>query len=91
MMLEIIHRKFGNKNFLIFGELCIQVLTPVFENYFFPLVPGTYGPLARDVDSLVLAMRALWDGSMNELDPLSPPVKFQNEVIKQIKTFCATL
>ena len=44
-------------------------------------VSPTWAPLARDVDSLVLAMKALWDGSMTEFDPLSPPVKFQTDVI----------
>lgn len=46
------------------------------------VVPVTWGPLARDVDSLVLAMRALWDGKMHALDPLSPSLTFQNEVRK---------
>ena len=40
--------------------------------------------MARDVESLVLAMKALWDGTMNELDPLLPPVKWQNEVCLNI-------
>jgi len=49
------------------------------------VIPATWGPMARDVDSLVLAMRALWDGSMTHFDPLSPPVKFQNELFEDKK------
>ena len=53
----------------------------LYSNFFPFTVPPTWGPMARDVDSLVLAMRALWDGSMSEFDPLIPPVQFQNEVM----------
>jgi len=50
-----------------------------------PAILPTWGPMARDVDSLVLAMKALWDGSMNDLDALIPPVKFQNELYEDTK------
>ena len=43
-------------------------------------VLGTFGPMAYEVDSLVLAMRVLWDGFMFDLDRLIPPLKFDMEV-----------
>jgi len=48
-------------------------------------VPATWGPLARDVDTVVLAMQAIWDGSMHEFDALSPPLKFQKEMYQEKK------
>ena len=38
------------------------------------------GPMSRDVDGLVQAMRALWDGYMFDLDPSVVPIKFNEEV-----------
>ncbi|XP_054427611.1 vitamin D3 hydroxylase-associated protein-like [Pteronotus mesoamericanus] len=38
------------------------------------------GPLARDVDSLVLCMRALLSKNMHQLDPTVPPMPFREEV-----------
>ncbi len=45
----------------------------------FHKVEGTFGPMAPDMDSIVLAMRALWDGTMHELDPCTTPLKFNEE------------
>ncbi|KAM4045150.1 vitamin D3 hydroxylase-associated protein-like [Anomaloglossus baeobatrachus] len=46
-------------------------------------VPLCIGPMARDVDSLVLSMRALWCDELFQLDSSVPPIHF-NE-----KTFCS--
>ncbi len=45
-------------------------------------VKGTFGPLARDPDSIVSAMKALWDGSMHDQDPSVPPMLFHNDTFK---------
>ena len=45
---------------------------------------GTLGPMARDPDTIVTAMRALWDGSMFDLDPSVVPITF-NEDLYQAK------
>ena len=44
-------------------------------------VTATVGPMARDVDTIVMAMRALCCDKMFELDPHVIPVKFRDEVI----------
>ncbi|XP_069498376.1 vitamin D3 hydroxylase-associated protein-like [Ambystoma mexicanum] len=43
-------------------------------------VKAVFGPLARDVDSLVLCMRALLCDTMFRLDPTVPPIPFNEEV-----------
>ncbi|XP_034978372.2 vitamin D3 hydroxylase-associated protein [Zootoca vivipara] len=43
-------------------------------------VPGTVGPMARDVESLALCMKALLCDDMFQLDPFVPPVFFNEEV-----------
>uniref|UniRef100_A0ACB8F4E2 Uncharacterized protein n=1 Tax=Sphaerodactylus townsendi TaxID=933632 RepID=A0ACB8F4E2_9SAUR len=43
-------------------------------------VTTSVGPLARDVDSLVLCMKALLCDYMFQLDPLVPPMPFNEEV-----------
>ncbi|XP_019356913.1 PREDICTED: vitamin D3 hydroxylase-associated protein-like [Gavialis gangeticus] len=47
-------------------------------------VTGAIGPMARDVDSLALCMRALLGDALFQLDPTVPPIPF-NE-----KLFCAS-
>ncbi|KGL84829.1 Vitamin D3 hydroxylase-associated protein, partial [Tinamus guttatus] len=43
-------------------------------------VPGALGPMARDVDSLALCMKALLCKEMFQLDPTVPPIPFNEEV-----------
>ncbi|NWH20434.1 VDHAP protein, partial [Grus americana] len=43
-------------------------------------VTGTLGPMARDVDSLALCMKALLCEEMFRLDPTVPPLPFDEEV-----------
>ncbi|XP_009074058.1 PREDICTED: vitamin D3 hydroxylase-associated protein-like [Acanthisitta chloris] len=43
-------------------------------------VPGALGPMARDVDSLALCMKALLCEEMFQLDPTVPPIPFNEEV-----------
>ncbi|KAL5007167.1 hypothetical protein ScPMuIL_015973 [Solemya velum] len=44
------------------------------------LVPGATGPLSRDVDGLVLAMKSLLVSHMFELDRSVPPIPFRPEI-----------
>ena len=45
-------------------------------------VPVSYGPLARDVDSLAIALTALTvDSTLYEVAPALPPVPFRSEVM----------
>ncbi|NWY09286.1 VDHAP protein, partial [Aphelocoma coerulescens] len=43
-------------------------------------VTGMLGPMARDVDSLALCMKALLCQQMFQLDPTVPPIPFDEEV-----------
>ncbi|NXJ34989.1 VDHAP protein, partial [Ciconia maguari] len=43
-------------------------------------VTGSLGPMARDVDSLALCMKALLCEEMFRLDPTVPPIPFDEEV-----------
>ncbi|XP_051481663.1 vitamin D3 hydroxylase-associated protein-like [Apus apus] len=43
-------------------------------------VPCVLGPMARDVDSLALCMKALLCQEMFQLDPTVPPIPFNDEV-----------
>lgn len=43
------------------------------------------GPLARDVDSLALCMKALLCDDMFHLDPTVPPIPFKDEVYSNTK------
>lgn len=45
-----------------------------------PTVQVSVGPMARDVESLALCMRALLCEDMFRLDPTVPPVPFNEEV-----------
>lgn len=42
------------------------------------------GPMARDVDSLVLTMKALWCDELFQLDPKVPPVYFNEETFSSV-------
>ncbi|NXJ09022.1 VDHAP protein, partial [Odontophorus gujanensis] len=46
----------------------------------FPCMIGMLGPMARDVDSLALCMKALLCEEMFRLDPTVPPIPFDEEV-----------
>ncbi|NWR42608.1 FAAH1 hydrolase, partial [Regulus satrapa] len=46
----------------------------------FPPVPCALGPMARDVDSLALCMKALLCQEMFQLDPTVPPIPFDEQV-----------
>ncbi len=48
-------------------------------------VTGTFGPMARDPDSIVAAMRALWDGTMFDLDPKVVPIHFREDIFSSTK------
>ncbi|XP_014651372.1 PREDICTED: vitamin D3 hydroxylase-associated protein-like [Ceratotherium simum simum] len=48
-------------------------------------VTGTLGPMARDVDSLALCMRALLCEELFHLDPSVPPLSFNDEVYSSSK------
>lgn len=43
-------------------------------------VPWVLGPMARDMDSLALCMKALLCQEMFQLDPTVPPIPFDEEV-----------
>ncbi|NWI48406.1 VDHAP protein, partial [Picathartes gymnocephalus] len=47
---------------------------------FVPTVTGMLGPMARDVDSLALCMKALLCQEMFQLDPTVPPIPFDEQV-----------
>lgn len=46
----------------------------------YPTVPLSIGPMARDVESLALCLRALLCEDMFRLDPTVPPLPFKEEV-----------
>ncbi|KFP81106.1 Vitamin D3 hydroxylase-associated protein, partial [Acanthisitta chloris] len=48
-------------------------------------VTGMLGPMARDVDSLALCMKALLCEEMFHLDPTVPPIPFNEEVYQSSK------
>nr|XP_009672499.1 PREDICTED: vitamin D3 hydroxylase-associated protein-like [Struthio camelus australis] len=48
-------------------------------------VTGMLGPMARDVDSLALCMKALLCEEMFRLDPVVPPIPFNEEVYSSSK------
>ncbi|NXA06520.1 VDHAP protein, partial [Sapayoa aenigma] len=50
------------------------------DNAFVLAVTGMLGPMARDVDSLALCMKALLCEEMFQLDPTVPPIPFNEEV-----------
>lgn len=47
-------------------------------------VLSSIGPMARDVNSLALCMRALLNKDMFTLDPTVPPLPFKQEVLHTI-------
>ncbi|NWQ60292.1 VDHAP protein, partial [Neopipo cinnamomea] len=51
------------------------------DRIFVLAVTAMVGPMARDVDSLALCMRALLCEEMFRLDPTVPPIPFDEEVI----------
>uniref|UniRef100_A0A674J287 Fatty-acid amide hydrolase 1 n=1 Tax=Terrapene triunguis TaxID=2587831 RepID=A0A674J287_9SAUR len=55
-----------------------NTVSPITREDFF--VTGAVGPMARDVDSLALCMRALLCDDMFRLDPTVPPLPFNEEV-----------
>lgn len=46
----------------------------------FCAVTAVAGPMAQDVDSLVLSMQALLSEDMHQLDPTVPSMPFREEV-----------
>ncbi len=38
--------------------------------------------MAPDMDTIVTTMRALWDGTMHDLDPCTAPITFNDEVFQ---------
>ncbi|KAH0618659.1 hypothetical protein JD844_018056, partial [Phrynosoma platyrhinos] len=50
-------------------------------------VIGTVGPMARDVDSLVLCMKALLCEDLFQLDPMVPPMPFNEELLHDLPPF----
>ena len=49
-------------------------------NFFLSLVVSAYGPMARDVDSLIRMMRAILCQYHFDLDKTIPPLPFNEEV-----------
>ncbi len=47
-------------------------------------VLNCFGPMARDMDGIVQAMRALWDGYMFDLDPSVVPMTFNEQVLASV-------
>ena len=43
-------------------------------------VQVTVGPMARDMDGLILLTQALFTPRMHNLDPIVPPLSFRDEV-----------
>ncbi|KAF6719175.1 Fatty-acid amide hydrolase 1 [Oryzias melastigma] len=60
------------------GRLSSQGLVPIYRGQ--KSVPSSPGPMARDVDSLVLCMRALLCDHMFSLDPSIPPLPFNEQI-----------
>uniref|UniRef100_A0A3P9JB35 Fatty-acid amide hydrolase 1 n=1 Tax=Oryzias latipes TaxID=8090 RepID=A0A3P9JB35_ORYLA len=60
------------------GRLSLQGLVPIYRGQ--KSVPSSPGPMARDVDSLVLCMRALLCDHMFALDPTVPPLPFNDQI-----------
>lgn len=61
----------------------------VFSCYFildliFILVQSSWGPLGRDVNSLVVFLKALLVPEMHRLDPALPVMPFKDEVIQDL-------
>ena len=52
----------------------------IFCVFVYSSVETSFGPMSRDVDGLVQAMRAIWDGYMFDLDPSVVPMTFDEEV-----------
>ncbi|XP_015668041.1 vitamin D3 hydroxylase-associated protein [Protobothrops mucrosquamatus] len=50
------------------------------EPFHLMLILGTIGPMAKDVDSLALCMRAVLCDYMFQLDPTVPPIPFNQEI-----------
>ncbi|XP_026562956.1 vitamin D3 hydroxylase-associated protein-like [Pseudonaja textilis] len=50
------------------------------EPFHLLLILGTIGPMAKDVDSLALCMKALLCDYMFQLDPTVPPMPFNEEI-----------
>ncbi|XP_008302201.1 fatty-acid amide hydrolase 1 isoform X2 [Stegastes partitus] len=65
------------------GRLSSQGVRPFFRGQ--KSVPSTTGPMARDVDSLVLIMQALLCDHMFSLDPTVPPFHFNMQMYQSTK------
>ncbi|KAL3831810.1 hypothetical protein ACJMK2_023513 [Sinanodonta woodiana] len=50
------------------------------------LINATVGPMAQDVTSLVIAMKALLCDDMFDLDPTVPPIPFRTEIYEKTHT-----
>ncbi|KAM4022197.1 fatty-acid amide hydrolase 1-like [Anomaloglossus baeobatrachus] len=51
-------------------------------------VTAMIGPIARDVDSLVTAMRAVLCDDMFQMDPSVPPIPFNDEIFFSARPLC---
>lgn len=66
-----------------FGRLSLLTCEEIVHGQ--TLIKATPGPLAKDVDSLVLAMRAVLCPYMFQLDPEVPPIPFRSEIYESKK------
>eukprot|EP00064_Thunnus_orientalis_P008930 superscaffoldBa00001099_g8953 len=65
------------------GRLSVQGVSPIYRGQ--KSVLSSPGPMAKDVDSLVLCMQALLCDHMFTLDPTVPPVPFNEQMYKSSK------
>lgn len=61
-----------------YGRLSLKTCEEIIHGQ--NLILATPGPMGKDVDSIVLAMRALLCPHMFQLDPAVPPIPFRNEI-----------
>uniref|UniRef100_A0A8C2WJF1 Fatty-acid amide hydrolase 1 n=1 Tax=Cyclopterus lumpus TaxID=8103 RepID=A0A8C2WJF1_CYCLU len=65
------------------GRLSSLGIQPIYRGQ--KSVPSCPGPMARDVDSLALAMQALLCDHMFSLDPTVPPIPFNKQIYQSSK------
>ncbi|XP_019135084.2 fatty-acid amide hydrolase 1 [Larimichthys crocea] len=65
------------------GRLSSQGISPIYRGQ--KSVLSTSGPMAKDVDSLVLCMQALLCDHMFSLDPTVPPIPFNTQIYQSSK------
>ncbi|XP_047442105.1 fatty-acid amide hydrolase 1 [Mugil cephalus] len=65
------------------GRLSLQGVRPIYRGQ--KSVPSSSGPMARDVDSLALCMKALLCDHMFSLDPTVPPLPFNEKIYRSSK------